>query len=455
MSELIYWVWLSLALNPASRSLKSLLSLYGDAKGIYDADEIAKVEGLSKKEKEHLSIKDLSASEAILEHCFEGGVRILTYADGEYPELLRQISDPPVLLYLRGTLPEWNKRPCIGVVGTRSMTYYGGEITFDISYDLAKMGCITVSGLALGVDGVCAASTLQAGGTTVAVLGSGIDVIYPAEHEFLHDCIVRNGGAVITEHAPGERPEKIHFPMRNRIISGISRATVVTEGEAGSGSMITARRANTQGRAVFAVPGRVGAPNSDGPLLLLKYQKAQAITCADDIYDFYREEYLPYMNAFKLLDKRESSLEHVMDKYRVVCAKPKEKKLSSKEKADKVNALEAHRKNSPAYKMGELGGKVAGKVRSFLFGGDSTEKDEERKKKEEELIKSKELSMMQNMDETEQKIYRQMPYGANVHPDAIVLGDMPSEEILSVLTMMEMKGFVVGTAGGSFTKQID
>ena len=340
MSELVYWVWLSLALTPASRSFKNLLTFYKDAKSIFEADEIASVEGLSPKEREHLSIKDLSASEDICEHCFANGVRILAYYDEDYPKLLRDINDPPVLLYVRGTIPEWNKRPCISVIGTRSMTYYGGEITFDISYDLAKMGCITVSGLALGVDGVCAAATLQAGGTTVAVLGSGIDVIYPAEHEFLHDCIIHNGGAVITEFAPGERPDKFHFPVRNRIISGISRASIVTEGEAGSGSLITARRAATQGRTVFAVPGKVGSSTSDGPLLLLKHKKAEAITCADDIYDFYREEYLPYINAFKLLEHRDSTLESVMDKYRVVCAKPKEKRLSAKEKAEKARSEE-------------------------------------------------------------------------------------------------------------------
>lgn len=455
MSDIVYWIWLSLALSPASRSFKNLLSFYGTPENIFNADETVSVEGLSLKEREHLSIKDLSFAEEICEFCFRSDVRILTYQDENYPALLRDIPDPPVLLYLRGTLPEWNTRPCISVIGTRAMSYYGGEMTFDISYDLAKMGCITVSGMALGVDGVCAASTLQAGGTTIAVLGSGIDVIYPAEHEYLHDCIVRNGGAVITEFAPGERPEKHHFPIRNRIISGISRASIVIEGEAGSGSLITARRAAAQGRAVFAVPGRVGAPNSDGPLLLLKHKRAQALTCADDIYDLYREEYLPYINAFKLLDARNATFEHVMDKYGVVCAKPKEKMLPSKEKGEKAVSLESHRKNTPSYKKSDLGGKALGKLRSFLFADPSEESIERKERKTKKEIEEKELLMMKQMDEIEQKIYKQMPYGAEVHPDAIVLGEMPPEEILSVLVVMEMKGFVLGTAGGTFTKQID
>lgn len=454
MSDIVYWIWLSLALSPASRSFKNLLSVYKAPQNIFGADEIMAVEGLSAKEKERLSIKDLSYAEEICEFCFRNDVRILSYHDESYPRLLKNISDPPVVLYLRGTLPDWNMRPCISVIGTRTMSYYGGEVTFDISYDLAKMGCITVSGMALGVDGVCAASTLQAGGTTVAVLGSGIDVIYPAEHEYLHECIVRNGGAVITEFAPGARPEKHHFPIRNRIISGISRASIVTEGEAGSGSLITARRAVAQGRDVFAVPGRVGAPNSDGPLLLLKHKCAEALTCADDIYDAYREEYLPYINAFKLLEKRSATLEHVMEKYGVVCAKPKEKMLISKEKNDKAAALEAHRKNTPGYKKRNTGNTL-GKIRSFLFGDMSEESIERKEKKAEKEIEEKELHMMKQMDEIEQKIYRQMPYGKEVHPDAIVLGNMPTEEILSVLVVMEMKGYVLGTAGGTFTKNID
>lgn len=450
MSDLIYWIWLSLALSPASRSFKNLLSHYGDASKIYEANEIVSVEGLGEKEKEGLAIKDLSASEAIREYCFQNGVHIIAYEDERYPKLLREISDPPVLLYVKGTLPDWNNKPCISVIGTRSMTYYGGECAFDISYDLARMGCITVSGMALGVDGVCAASSIEAGGTTVAVLGSGIDVVYPSEHEYLYQCIIHNGGAVISEYAPKARPEGFHFPLRNRIISGISRASIVIEGVTGSGSMITARRALKQGRTVFAVPGRIGVPNSEGPLLLLKYKRAQTITCADDIYDYYRDEYLPHMNAFRLLETRRSTLDTVMGKYRVACAKPKEKNLPDPNRTERIREFETHRKNGPLYQKS-----VVGKIKSFFFASPPTESEEERQKKIEQEIAEKELALMQEMDPIEKRIYKQLPYGREVHPDAIILSDAEQEEILSTLTLMEMKGYVATTPGGGFTKKID
>ncbi len=455
MTDLVYWIWLSLALDPSSRAFKNLISRYQDPEQIFRGADLSEVEGLNAREKEHLSIGDLTYAESIAEYCFKNDIHILTYYDARYPRLLAEISDPPVLLYVKGTVPDWNVRPCIAVIGTRAMTYYGGEATFDISYDLAKMGCITVSGLALGVDGVCAASSLQAGGTTVAVLGSGIDVIYPAEHAFLYECIVRNGGAVISEFSPKARPEKHHFPIRNRIISGLSRAAIVIEGEAGSGSMITARRAMAQGRSVFAVPGRVGTPTSEAPLLLLKSKKADAITCADDIYDRYREDYLPYINAFKLLEKRSIGLEAVMEKYRVVCARPKEKRLPKERAQERVNHLETHRKNSPTYRTRSGAEGLVDKIRAFLFPGEHTDESKDTSVDDSEEIARREHLMMQDMSDDEKKIYKQMPYGEQVHPDAILLDERSTEEIISILTLMEMKGYVLLEAGGLFSKKID
>ena len=457
MSELVYWIWLSLALSPASRSFKNLIAFYGDPRALYEAQDIVAVEGLGAKEKEALAQKDMTQAEEIQEYCFHNNISILTYQDERYPKLLRDISDPPVLLYVKGQVPSWNTCPCIGVIGTRAMTYYGGETAFDIAYDLARMGCITVSGMALGIDGVCAAATIEAKGVTVAVLGSGIDVIYPSEHEYLYECIVHNNGAVISELPPKSRPEKYHFPIRNRIISGLSRASIVVEGEAGSGSLITARRAVAQGRTVFAVPGRIGAPNSEGPLLLLKHKKAKAITCADDVYDHYRDEYLPYMNAFRLLEPREATFELIMEKYRVVCAKPREKSFDGTDKSSKIKGLETHRKNSPTYQKRTADDSVIGKIKSFFFNTPIADGNQETQEIE-KMILEKEAALMQQMDSKERKIFKQMPYGKEVHPDAILLDEAEgdeSEEVLSVLTFMEMKGYVEMTPGGGFMKKID
>ena len=410
---------------------------------------------LTNSERSRLALKDLTAAEKIAEYCMQNGIRVIPYSDEDYPYALRTIEDPPIVLYLRGSLPDWNVRPCIGVIGTRSMSYYGGESTFDIAYDLARMGCITVSGMALGVDGVCAGATLQAKGTTVAVLGSGLDVIYPPEHSYLYECILANGGAVISEFHPHERPEGFHFPIRNRIISGLSRAVIVVEGEAGSGSLITARRAAAQGRMLFAVPGQIGSANSEGPLLLLKHRKASPLTCADDIYDSLRDDYLPYINAFKLLETRESTLEKVMQKYQIVCAKPKVKKLDEAKAKEDVEQLENHRKNGPNYKKR---GKAFGflrKIGSALADDMPKEDDNAHREKTEKAIREKELAFMKDMSEIEQKIYKQMPYGEEVSAEAIVLSDMDTAEILSVLSEMELSGFVSSTRGGVFKKNIE
>lgn len=447
MSNVIYWIWLSMALDYAPSSLKNLIEKFGDAKAIYEADASLydTVDKLSERIKTRLSEKDLSASEEIATYCMQNHVHVITYGDTDYPKLLRDIKDPPVLLYMRGVLPEWNKRLCVGVVGARAMTYYGAESTLDISYDLARMGCITVSGIALGIDGMCAAATIEAGGVTIAVLGSGIDVIYPSEHEFLCECILRHGGAIITEFAPGERPEKYHFPIRNRIISGLSRALIVVEGEAGSGSLITARRAAEQGRAVFAVPGHIGRVNSEGPLLLLKSNKAEPLTCADDIYDHYRNEYLPHLNAFNLLCARDTDTDHVVFKYRVSSAKSKKKMSPTVER-------ELEEKSKPQ-------GFVKTALKKFKTWTKETEdpeieqaKIEKRSQKE---ISEKEFALMRKMRDDEQKIYKQMPYGKEVEPDAIILGDMSPDDIMGILTEMELNGFVASTSGGKYTKLLE
>lgn len=448
MSDVIYWIWLALALDYAPRALKPLLEKLGNAKGIYEAssDLYAGIEGLSAKEKEHLAIKDLSGAEKIATFCMQNNVRVIKYSDEEYPVLLREIADPPAVLYLEGTLPDWNRRLCIGVIGSRAMTFYGAESTFDIAYDLARMGCITVSGMAFGVDGMCAASTLEAKGTTVAVLGSGIDVIYPSAHLHLHECILKNGGAVITEFTPGERPDGFHFPIRNRIISGLSRAVIVVEGEAGSGSLITARRAASQGRAVFAIPSHIARSNSEGPLLLLKHKKADILTCADDIYDAYREEYLPYLNAFKLLEERRTDAEAVIERYRVCCGKPKKKMSPSVERE-----LEEKKQEKKS-----VVSKISNAIRNWTRETPDPLKEQEKlEKRSQKEILEKELEFMRKMDEIEQKIYKQMPYGAEVEPDAVILGDMTPEEISGIMTEMELKGYIFTTLGGKYTKLLE
>lgn len=182
-------------------------------------------------------------------------IRQIKITDGEYPYLLRNIFDPPRVLYVNGQLPQGRY---FAVVGTRKMTNYGEQITAELTKDLVKAGFIIVSGMALGIDGVAHEAAIEAGGKTIAVLGAGVEVVYPAQHKALYNSIVTHG-AVVSEVPGFVRVERGRFPARNRIISGLCEAVLVTEGAIDSGSLITARAALEQGRDVFAVAGSTGA----------------------------------------------------------------------------------------------------------------------------------------------------------------------------------------------------
>jgi DNA processing protein len=179
-----------------------------------------------------------------------------------YPDMLRQIFDPPKVLYVRGTLP---KESMVAVVGTRKATDYGLKATYQITSGLAKAGAIIVSGLALGIDAMAHRAALDAGGKTVAVLACGLDEIYPSSNRHLADEILETGGALVSEYEPGSPPLKHHFPARNRIIAGLSMGVLVTESPLGGGAMITMGRAEDAGRVLMAVPGNITSPSSAGP----------------------------------------------------------------------------------------------------------------------------------------------------------------------------------------------
>jgi DNA processing protein len=217
---------------------------------------------------ELVSARRIVEPERDLETLRERGIRILHAEHSEYPGLLAETSGRPTVLYIRGHLVPADDRS-VGIVGTRRSTTYGKGVTERISQELAAAGVTIVSGLARGIDAVAHHVSLESGGRTVAVLGSGVDVIYPAEHRRLAERILENG-AVISEQPPGAKPDAPNFPARNRIISGMSRGVVVIEAPARSGALITASFAGDQGREVFVVPGNVGNPTSEGTNQLLR-----------------------------------------------------------------------------------------------------------------------------------------------------------------------------------------
>jgi len=215
-------------------------------------------------------------------------VRVIARDDAEYPKNLREVYDPPVVLYVKGELSARDAL-AIAVVGSRRTTLYGQEMSRKLAFQLARVGVTVVSGLARGIDTAAHNGALQAKGRTVGVIGCGIDVMYPAENQKLADEIVEKGGAVVTEFPFGVKPDKQNFPMRNRIISGWSLGTVVVEANLKSGALITANQAAEQGRQVFAVPGRADSILSRGTNKLIK----DGAKLTEDVEDILNEfEYL-------------------------------------------------------------------------------------------------------------------------------------------------------------------
>lgn len=322
MDSRIYEIWLSLACTPDSSTFAKLLDSFDSAEEIYNASEkqIRSCVGARASDCSKLLNKELDRAEKIYRFCLEKKVGIISYFDDEFPYLLKEIPTPPVLLYYRGILPDFNNDFRCAVVGTRSLSDYGRNNAFKFGYDIACAGATVVSGMAIGIDSVALAGAIAAGGRTIAFLGSGIDVCYPEQHLTLAKTIVKNG-CIFTEYAPGTRPEKFNFPRRNRLISGISTATVVVEGREGSGSLITARHAKNQDRAVYAFPGNVSNEGSQVTNLLIK-NGAKLCTSADDLVRDYEKEYRGIINPFGLKDKLEVNMMSVLSELRVVANTP-------------------------------------------------------------------------------------------------------------------------------------
>lgn len=265
MPSRLSYVWLSLRRGLGTRTAAELLRAFGSPDAVYAADRQALIAapcGLRKAQVDALCDKDTGEAERIIAHCAKAGIQIITLGDSAYPDRLRAIEDPPAVLFVRGRWPDFDVTPGIAVVGTREASPYGLNIAESIGAALGRAGFITVSGMALGNDGAAHRGALRAGGLTVAVLAGGVDVCYPPQHCGLMGDILLSG-AIISEYPPGTEPKGTHYHDRNRIISGLSVASVIVEaGGYRSGALITARHALDQGRDVYAVPGSLDAPQS-------------------------------------------------------------------------------------------------------------------------------------------------------------------------------------------------
>lgn len=399
-------------------------------------EELLAVDGITKALVEKLSDKQMDEALKILDFCHRRHITLLPFDSPEYPKRLRRLPDFPLLLYVKGHLPAIDHLVCIATVGTRSVTEYGGTNAYLLARDLARAGAVVISGMANGVDSFCHRGALDALGTTVAVLGSGIDVIYPKNNAELYEEIVRTG-AVVTEYRPGTPPAGYNFPLRNRIISGLCLGTLVVEADRKSGAMITARTAQMQGRDIFALPGNVGEMNSLGTNDLIK-EGARMVTGALDILEEYELIFPEVLHTERLL--RPLRQMNIADTRGILRVASPRRILVDDRPEDQKPPLPAEKSEK------------AGKEPKKKEAGSTPGKTKSKDKKEPAPLKK--ATPPDNVSETEKQVLAAMPQGHSVTGDEIARCGIPISKVLVALTTLEIKGLVVSLPGGSYMKNM-
>lgn len=285
----LYWLWLAQKTEVNNAVKKALIEHFGGPEDLFFARKEdyleLHIQGLKENGLEALCDKDLSPAEQLLTQCAKLGLGILPFGDPGYPDRLRQIFDPPTVLYYKGTLPQWDKLPVVALVGTRKSSIYGNQTARRIGKEIARQGGLLVSGLAQGIDAQAMAGALEEGFPVVGVLGCGADIVYPRANREVFAQTERLG-CILSEFTPGTPPLKQNFPRRNRIISGLSCGVVVVEAPEHSGALLTASRALEQGRDVFVVPGNVDMDSFRGSHQLLR-NGAIAVASGEDVMAEY------------------------------------------------------------------------------------------------------------------------------------------------------------------------
>ena len=401
MAALKYWVWLTTLPGLTNRSKLLLLEHFPSPEDIYYAqpEDLPPVEGLSSSQAALLSDKSTDRAEDVLARCAKGDIFLLTMQDALYPDRLRNIYDPPVLLYGRGRMPLFDEEAAVSVVGTRTCTPYGISAAEELGYQLAKEGAVVVSGLARGIDGASHRGALRAGGFTAAVLGGGVDVVYPAENRRLYEDIAATG-VLLSEYPPGTEPKGSHFPVRNRIISGLSLGVLVVEAPEKSGALITANTALEQGRDVFAVPGPINADTSRGCNQLIR-DGAGLVMEAWDVLGTYRQRFPQKLRPIRAaMPETPRGAEEISPQ---TPAKPE----TQQEKAPAMPVLDPAKEGAA-------------------------------------------------LTDDQKRILRVLPADRPLLADeAAVMTELPVRRVLSALTMLEIDGYVRRQGAGSFLRTVE
>lgn len=412
-----YLLWLATRLNGDNAMISRLIKTYGDAEEVYGTMDYSKVKSLKANSLKKLLNKDLSDIDKSISISERLGVKIMLVGDRAYPRLLRQIHCPPSVLYIKGALPSLDNILTIGVVGTRRISDYGIKRTREVTAQLTQKGAVIVTGLATGADSVGAWTALENGGTVIGVVGTGIDIIYPVENEELFEAVCKRG-CIISQFPPNTPPTKTTFPVRNRIIAGLSRGVLITEAPKKSGALITANLALEENRDVFVIPGDTKkAANAGGNALI--QDGARVVMSGEDILCEY-----PDLNGIKPKEPIKPSTPYI----------PMYKPEKSKGILKKDNQF---KKQSP--KEGTLNNKKETDVT-----------DEDLNFKWQDISR-----LLDTLNDSEAQIAKLMTSGPQ-HIDAmarqtgIAVGDLNMR-----LVMMEMKGIVEKLPGGYYMIKID
>ena len=452
----IYWIWLAETFGQGSRTAALLANRFRSAKKIFDgaADTLEPDEDFDEKRiakiQTKLQSRSLDGAEYILARCENLGVSVVTWDSSEYPRQLRTLPDMPLVLYVRGKLPDCEKNMLTTIVGTRTMTEYGRTIAYSLGAGLAYGGSIVVSGMALGADSMGLLGALDAGGTTIAVLGSGVDVIYPKEHREIYYKIM-DKGAVISEFAPGTPPVGAHFPIRNRIMSGLSDATVVVEANLSSGSLITARLAESQGRKLFAVPGKVGEDGAEGPNLLIR-DGALPCVCAEDILAEFEFIY----NDTVKLHKAHAAMRNFDSKAKSEDAMARMRIGTSYESRNYYGVGSyggRARDNKPKITKVEIARNETKTIKERIEENKTARDEKKSTENNKKIVEAKKIDL-DMLDESEIKVYNKMKANVPTLPDDLVDAETPISTVMSALTMLEMTGAVESGGGGYFMRVV-
>lgn len=390
---LVHWIWFSRLSQVTIGQKLSLLRQFRDPEDICKAEEeaLSQVEGMTAGAIASLMNKDLTQAQRIITVCIEKNISILTYGDGAYPNKLKNIHNPPLVLYYKGFLPDWESVPAIAIVGTRKPTADGMQMAYKLGCQIAACGGLVVSGGADGIDTQALSGALEAGKRVVAVLGFGADVVYPSKNKALFDSICRQG-CLLTEYAPGTPPNAWNFPQRNRIISGLCCGVTVVEAPQRSGALNTATHAADQGRDVFVVPGNPNNPACAGSNQLL-LQRA-----------------LPVFQGWDVMREYESLYPDTVTNVGIVMLE----KLPSKAVSDQCEPPQ------PAKKV------IDNREKSRYSVKDT---------------------QMPALSEEEKQVWQQLTREPKMVDEVILAAHLPAGKVLSILTMLAMKGVVTNHPG--------